>query len=699
MRRVLLPLEALAAARGSLLPWVPVCLACGIGAYFALAAEPGPGVWLAAGAATLLALTLAIAGPPLLRVPAMAAALVAGGLLLALWRAHAVAAPVLGFRYYGPVEGRIVGIDRSFSDQPRLTLDRLVLARLASDRTPGQVRVALHGAAAAAKLEPGQRVILTAHLSPPEGPVAPGGFDFQRLAWFAGLGAVGYSRTPVLEIEPPDTGADLFAFRLRMRLSRAIQAAIPGQSGAFASSLMTGDRSGMTQPTNDALRGSNLSHLISISGLHMSLLTGFVFAALRYGLALIPPLALRLNTKKAAAVVALLAAAFYLMLAGPNVATRRAFLMVAVMLVAVMADRRAISLRSVAVAALLVLVLEPESLVEPGFQMSFGATVALIVAFEPWARLQPHVPRLLRPVAMLLLSSMAAGFATAPIAAAHFNRVADYGLVANLLAVPLMGIIVMPAGVIAALLAPFGLAAPALWAMGLGTSLILRVAEAVTSFEGAVSAVATPPGMVLPVLALGGVTALIARPLWLRGGGAALVALAFLQWNGAERPPLLIAGDGGLVGVMGEGGRILSKQKGAGFTAQSWLEDDGDLAPQEAAFARAPAPAAKGAWQGLFDGRQLHHLTGKTAPARAAALCATAVAGTIVVLNGDWPQGAGQAGCEVFDRRRLRATGSLAVWPGNGDPKFVAARDTAGARLWNTRPARAESPRPQAALQ
>lgn len=689
MRRVLVPLEALAAARGSLLPWAPVFLSFGIGAYFALPSEPGAALWWVTGAMELLALAFGLRGPALLRVPALAAALVAAGLALAIWRAHAVAAPVLSFRYYGPVEGRIVGIDRSFSDRPRLTLDRLILSRVAPDRTPDQVRVALHDDAEAATLEPGRRVILTALLSPPDGPVAPGGFDFQRLAWFSRLGAVGYTRAPVLEIAPPDAGPDLFAFRLRMRLSAAIQAAIPGQSGAFASSLMTGDRSGMTQATNDALRGSNLSHLISISGLHMSLLTGFIFAALRYGLALVPPLALRINTKKVAAAVALLAAAFYLMLAGQNVATRRAFIMVAVMLVAVLVDRRAISLRSVAVAALAVLVLEPESLVEPGFQMSFGATVALIVAFEPWARIQPGVPRLLRPVAMLLLSSMAAGFATAPIAAAHFNRIAGYGIVANLLSVPIMGMVVMPAGVVAAVLAPLGLAEPALWAMGQGTSLILKVAETVTALDGAVRAVATPPRMVLPLLALGGTVALVARPYWLRGAGLAAVALAFGLWSGTARPPLLIAGDGALVGLMGDSGRILSKPKGAGFVAQSWLEDDGDLVSQEAASGRSGVPAVKGAWEGRFAGRPLHHLTGKTAPARAADLCATAEEGTIVVLNGDWPEGRAKGGCDVFDQQRLRATGALAVWPGAGELNFVTARETAGARLWNTRPARA----------
>lgn len=529
MRPVAAGLDALVAARGGLMIWAPVVLSIGIGGYFALPVEPGPGALAVLAALAAVLALCARLGTERAQVPAAALALILGGLLLAALRAHAVAAPVLPYRYYGPLEGRIVNIDRSFSDQLRLTLDRVVLKDVAPERTPARVRVALHGAGAGSVPVPGLTVILTAHLSPPDGPVEPGGFDFQRLAWFSRLGAVGYTASPVLTLVPPEAGLSLLAFRVRMAISRAMQARMAGQAGAFAAALMTGDRSAVSAATNDALRASNLSHMISISGLHMGLLTGFVFALVRYGLALVPPLALRADGRKVAAVIALLAATFYMVLAGPDVATRRSYIMAAVMLIAVLADRRAISLRSVAIAALIVLLLEPESLVEPGFQMSFGATAALIVGFEAWAKVQHRLPALVRPVAMMLLSSLIAGTATAPIAAAHFNRIAEYGLLANLLAVPVMGVLVMPLGVIAALLAPVGLAGPALWVMREGCAIILTIADRVAALDGAVIAVPAPPAMTLPLLALGGVVALAARRWWLRGaGGLALVAaLAF----------------------------------------------------------------------------------------------------------------------------------------------------------------------------
>ncbi len=211
--------------------------------------------------------------------------------------------------------------------------------------------------------------------------------------------------------------------RLRMALSGWVQAILPGEAGAFAAAITTGDRSAISRPTLDALRGSNLAHLLAISGLHMGLLTGFVYQAARYLMALFPSLALRRPTKKAAAMLAIGAGAFYLLLSGGNIATERAFIMVATMLVAILFDRRALSLRAVAMAAVIVLVLHPEALTEPGFQMSFSATTALVAVFGWIAPYRRYFgPRWLQPVLAVVMSSAVAAAATAPIAAAHFNQ-------------------------------------------------------------------------------------------------------------------------------------------------------------------------------------------------------------------------------------------------------------------------------------
>lgn len=671
--RVLARIEqALLAQRGHLFPWAPVCFAVGIGGYFVLRSEPGPPLY--AGLACLAASGAALA----LRWPgrgwsalAWAVALMAAGLCVAGLRAHRVAAPVLPMpHYYGPVEGRVIKLDRSASDALRVTLDRVRLADMPRGARPARVRVSLHGPDPPA-LWPGQVVMTTARLSRPQGPVEPGGFDFRRHSWFLGLGAVGYTRAPVLTVDPPGPGQGLRLMRARMAASARVRAILPGDTGGFAAAVTTGDRSGVGQAALEALRGSNLAHLLAISGLHMGLLAGFVFATLRWIMAAIPPLALRLPVRKLAATGALMAAAGYLALSGGNVATERAFVMTAVILCAVLVDRRAFSLRAVAMAALIVLSLRPEALTGPGFQMSFAATTALVAVFGAlrdcgW-RMRPAWAA---PVAGVVISSAVAGFATAPVAAAHFNMISHFGLAANLVSVPLMGTLVIPAAVLAALLAPFGLDWIGLVPMGWGLDWILGVAHWISGLEGARGTVVSPPGPVLPLLALGGLWVILwqGRARW---AGVAPVLAAALLWVQAERPQVLIDASGGLVGVMTPEGRALSKPRGAGFVAGVWLENDGDALVQEEAAARWPGPGGP-VRRYPVGGTEIVHVIGKRG-ARAFTDCAE---GQVVVASVPL---APKGGCRVLDPAALRQTGSLALHKG----AWISAQTRTGARRWN----------------
>lgn len=668
--------------RGHLFCWVPVMLGAGIGLYFAARVEPD--ALDLAVLSILLGLLLALVRPmgsaygPL----ALALALVVAGYGMAALRAQQVAAPVLAFRYYGPIEGRIVAIDRSASDALRLTLDEVRLDRVAPDRRPVRVRISLYGPQDWIDPVPGLRVMTTGHLSPPNGPAEPGDFDFRRKAWFDRIGAVGYTRNPVVVAAPPEEGrAGLAVDRLRTRLATAVRDRIPGDAGGYAAAVMTGDRSGLSEAANEAMRASNLYHLVSISGMHMAMLSAFVFALVQGIVAAIPPLALRVPAKKIAALVALPVAAFYLALAGRDIPTERAFVTVAVMLGAVLLDRQALTLRSVAIAALIVMVLRPESLVNPGFQMSFAAVVALVFAWgllPPPERDRPVWRRLVMPVLALVFSSLVAGSATAPYAAAHFNRVAHYGVLANLLAVPAMGIFVMPGAVILAVLGPLGIEQPPLWMIEGGSRWILFVAERIAALDGAMSAVPRPPSAVLPLITIAG--------LWLvlwqgraRGLALAPAAAAVILWLGVDRPVLLIAQSGGLVGIMTEDGRMLSRPGGDGFTADVWLENDGLLLAQEEA-----ARLAADAWQGRvarFDigGTTLLQVRGKTA------LAELEGCGGAMILVANHPSEIDRP-CEVFDPDRLRRTGAVAFHPGPDGrlmPKIVEAET--GARLWQTR--------------
>ncbi|WBU59206.1 ComEC/Rec2 family competence protein [Paracoccus albus] len=678
--------------RAGLISWAPFHMAVGIGIWFALPAQPSTleyGVTLA-----LLAIGLVLwFAPPdlpsyatLLRLGGFAAICIAIGFGLCGLRALRVEAPVLGFRYYGAIEGRVIRVDRSARDRIRLTLDRPRLERIAPGRIPETVRISLPAGATDAP-PPGTHVMLTGHLGPPPGPAEPGGFDFRRSAWFASLGAIGYTRAPVTVAAPPEPGGALRLHRLRMQLSAAMQQRIGGQAGALAAALMTGDRSGIAEATNQMMRDSNLFHIISISGLHMGMLAGFVYAATRYAAVLFQCISRRgqsFPAHKLGAVVAILSAGAYLWLSGGGVATERAFLMVTVMLGAILADRRALSLRTVALAAVFILALAPEALLTPGFQMSFAATVALVVIYPPLQRRCRGLPWPIRPLVLLILTSLLAGMATSPIAAAHFSRMAHYGVLANLLVVPVTGALIMPMGPLAALLTPFGLEGPALWLMGLGTRWMLAVGEWIASLNGAVSFVIMPGPLVLPLMGGGAMMAVLGWrgdvPAWRNAriwAGGAMLLVSTALWLMTARPYVLISRQGDAVGIMTASGRALSKAKGGAFTVGEWLEKDGDL------IAQADAAKRQG-WSGPVKERratlgsvEILHLTGKGSEEAAARECDLV---DIIVSDREIAPLGGR--CILLDLQALRKSGSVAIHHDDENLAWITAAEVAGKRRW-----------------
>lgn len=685
--------------------WLPVVMAAGIALYFtgSLAIAQDHLIWTVLLAAGLLCLALLLRGWAALGAAFLG--LVIGGYALAQGRTHVMQAPILGWAYYGTIEGRVVMMDRSASEALRVTLDQVTMPPISPARTPKLLRLSLHGPAQDGMHNPlqiGDLIRVEARFLPPSSAAEPGGFDFQRHAYFLGLGAVGYTRQSHVITGHDPTG--LWVTRARMHLSQAIQDRMAQGAGGFAAAILTGDRAGLQPADVEAMRDTNIAHLIAISGLHMGLLTGFVFTALRVILALYPPVALRYPTKKWAACAALVAGGFYLALSGGSVATERAYIQVAVMFAAVLCDRRAISLRSVAIAAMVVLIRRPETLLSPGFQMSFAATAALVVGFgamtqmmrdRPPAR-HPWLRRLLVMVFGVLASSILAGLATAPFAAWHFNRLTTYGLLANLIAMPIMGSLVMPLGVVAGVLAPFGLADLALYPMEQGLTVILAVAHELANWPRAVRMVVTPPAPLMPIFALGFVGVLIWQG-WGRLVFVAPILWALAHWSDGTRPDVLIAPSGRVVGVLTDGGqRALSHARGEGFVVRMWLENDGDAADQEGAAAR-PLWRAEGLGQvAWIKGRSIWH--GRGATARDAARAACLVHDVVIVAD----QGSGAAGgqngqgrdhappqsCLYFDTDRLRVTGAVALIVAHdpqSDIHVQTQRDWQGIRPWSGR--------------
>ncbi len=594
------------AGRGFL--WLPVAFGVGILVYFALPAEPWAPALGAAAAALIVATWRARFRVVAFRVLIVAACVVCG-MLAAKLRTDGVAAPVMAREATVTVSGWIAAREEAARGGARILLRVHDMSGQRSGATPRLVRVTVRSKADS--LSVGEAITLTARLQPPGGAVMPGGYDFARAAYYAGIGGVGFAYGAA---RPADLGPVPTAIRLagplahlRDAIRRRIEAALPGDTGHLAAALVVGDRGGIAESTQDAMRASGLAHMLAISGLHMALVAGTAFWLIRALLALSAGLALNYPIKKWAAAGALAIAAVYLGISGAGIATQRAFVMLAIMLAAVMLDRPAITLRNVALAAFVILVLAPESIATASFQMSFAATVALVSGYEAvtaWRERRLNLDtragagvagRLRRSVTSLALTSLIAGLATAPLAAFHFQRVAPLTLIANLAAMPVVGTIVMPMALAALVLMPFGLEAVPLTAMGWGLDWVTAVARQVAEWSAGHGVVAAMPLLSLALTAGGFLWLALWRERW-RLAGLVPMALALPVALMASHPDVLIDDRGITVAARGADGRYaIVNGKGESFVVDNWLRADGDgREPGDATLTAAVACDALG---------------------------------------------------------------------------------------------------------
>ncbi len=459
---------------------LPVFLAIGIAVYFALPVEP-PYLFSA------FFLALAVSGCAFWRNKWLVMVLlVVAGFVAAQMRTALVDAPMLS-KALGPVdvEASIEGVEYLAAGKGvRFLLSDIEIEDLTPERTPHKIRLTYRGKGGGEYVV-GDRIAVLAKLNAPSTPVIPGGFDFQRYLYFKGIGAVGFIyHAP--EIITQSEGGSVVE-RARQIVSQRINRAMENKERAgVAIALLTGYRAGITQSDQEAFRAAGLAHLLAISGLHVGLFSGFVFFVVRLLLALIPSFALHHPIKKYAAVVAFIAAVFYMLLAGATVPTQRAVLMTGVFFLAVILDRSPISLRLVAFAAFVVLAMFPEALMSASFHLSFAAVIGLVVFYGRtrgfWMRIY-RGSSATQKIALyffgVCITSAIATICTAPFALYHFHRMAAYGLLANLIAVPLTSIVIMPAALLALLLMPINLERAPLYVMDMGLRGVLDVAHRV----------------------------------------------------------------------------------------------------------------------------------------------------------------------------------------------------------------------------
>jgi competence protein ComEC len=564
--------------------WIPVFIGAGIAAYFGLGAEP-PAWSGMLGLAVAVAARIALQRRPLAAMAMTCLALAFLGFSAAQFRVAVVAAPFLQRESGGAVvEGRICQVALLPSGY-RVHLDHLSIAGMVPEDTPERIRLRVHGASA--EDHAGGWVQLAARLGPISAPVAPGAFDFQRDVYFDRIGAVGFAFGAPQPIAPRRELGWLAALPcqlsvLRLEIARRIRAILPGDVGAISVALITGDQGAISRPTMQNMRDSGLVHLLSISGLHIGLVAGILFVAVRRLLCLVPRVALHYPIKKWGAAAALLGTLFYMVLAGAPVPTVRAYIMAGMFLLAVLLDRTAISMPPVAWAAVVVLLVRPEELIGPSFQMSFAAVVCLVAAYEGTQAVRLHWRagsgwggRAGLYVAALILTSLVATLATAPYSIYHFNRIANYGVVANMLAVPLTGVWVMPCAVLAVVLMPFGLEHLALIPMGWGVDVITVIAEQVAGRPEAAYVVPLLPTAGLAAVTLGGLWLCLWQRPW-RVAGLPVMLLGMATIAFARSPDILVAENGRFFAVADPaGGLLLSTPNADDFVADTWSRRSG----------------------------------------------------------------------------------------------------------------------------
>ena len=429
----------------------------------------------------------------------------------------------------------------------------------------------------------GSRMSALVRLRQPSGPSRPGGYDFAFHNYFEGLGAHGFVLGRPTEIAPPDglTFPERVS-RLRAGVASIVRERLDGPSGGVAAALLTGDKRGIPDEATEALRTAGLAHVLAISGMHMALVAGLVLVSVRFALALHPAASTRYPTKKIAAGAALAVASCYLVLSGGAVSAQRAHIMLCVMLLAVLLDRPALTMRNVGIAAVIVIALRPHEVTGPGFQMSFGATAALVAAYGAWQRrptrgardpwLSPALRGPVRFVAGLLFTSLVAGLATGIFAVHHFHRVAALGLLGNALAMPLVSIVVMPMAVVSALAMPFGLEGMPLAVMGAGIDVVLRSAAWVASLRPvAVTGAIGTPAFLAATLAL-------VVAVGLRTRLAFLAALPlFLSILLIQKPgdALWVGDRSELVAVATDRGLAFARTRPNAFVSRHWTDATG----------------------------------------------------------------------------------------------------------------------------
>jgi competence protein ComEC len=669
---------------GATVLWAPVALTFGIWTYFALPQEPGLSL---TGFIMLLATILFWIARA--RMGMLLFAILLSGFVLAKFRTEMIATPLLKATTGEIIVSGIVrDVDRALERRRTIIFQPNEIEGLTTAQLPRRLR--LSNSIKNGEPEIGERVAFKARLSPISSPVMPGGFDYGRQLYFEGIGGTGRITSKIKIIGRAASASLWFngaLHDLRELIGEKIRRYLDGPIGSLSEAMITGERASIPKEINKSMQISGLAHILSISGLHMSLAAGGVFWTVRAFFALFPALALRRPIKKWAAGAALLFGFIYMLLAGSQAATQRSYIMLAVVFLAIIVDRPAISLRNLALAALFILILQPESAVQASFQMSFMAVMGLAAFFEYWNA--PNSERDYRieskgmyyarkfytvALASILTTLIAGGFSSIP-AAYHFGRLAPYGVLANGLALPVMSFMVMPFALISVILMPFGLEAWPLAVLGKGLEIVISISDGVADLPGAQRVIPQLPLASAIVLALGAaILCLSVRQA--KYAGCALLFSGFIMAQFSAFPDILIERTAANVAYRDSKGELVFANPDKGrFAAEKWLQANGEETEFKDAVKRAGWACVGRTCRGEINGKVIgYFMDGEGA--------APSCDGLDIIIAAYPLRGACNFVPMRIDRFDVWRMGSHAIAINGDSLRITTARGSSGNRPW-----------------
>lgn len=682
----------MAAQSGRLFLWLPVAYGVGAALYLSLRFEPA-WLWVAA---PVVALAIAVWFMQRINMGGYLYNLVVLFLVCALGasvcklRAEHVRAPVLSpdrtsYRF----DALVIDNVSPNTETPRLLLAPIRMNGMAPDNVPLRLRVSLRpGVIERAGIKPGDAISMFAILNPPPEPDLPGGYDSGQAAWFQGIGGVGLAPGEPKIIPATAHGWRLGAImainRLRWSITQMLVHDMGGEGG-FAAALVSGHQAYVGQDLTQKMRDSGLAHILSISGVHMAIVGGFVFFGLRLVMALIPPLALRVPVKKVAAALSILCVLLYLAISGAPAPAVRSAVVTCVAFGAILLDRRAISLRALAIAALIVTSLTPEAVIQPGFLMSFTATAALLALAEtidmppgeinvPWW--VKAIQKTVQGLWLSLVASVTATAATTPFAVAYFNRFSVYSLLSNLFEAPVTSFVVMPFLALGTVFAatPIGWVCQRIAAAGLW--LIERIAAMTAGLPHAVVTWPSAPAYVLPVSVAGTlwVCLIKGRARWL----GLLTATTILWWPRLAVPDMWLDPQGSNAAIRIDSTAYVLRGKVRQYGFEQWTRRYG-LNPVElqdyACHGYGCVPLASARYRvGFWFSNK---------PPKADRLAQLCHASTLIVLRnpvGDWP--AACSGVNHISAGDFNQLGAMELTRTTDGWEIRGAQPMRGNRFW-----------------